>query len=434
MKRSFKSTFPYLYIATGFFVLVLAGSVLLVLPISTKQSISYIDALFLSVSSVCITGLSPVVVTSTFTTFGKGVILALIQLGGLGFTTVAVSVLAILGVRLGISEKFLVEETLGSGKKLNYRLFLRRAVLITLVAETTGFILNLIALSGTYTGWRLVGTSLFHSVSAFNNAGIDVFGDGSMVPVKTNGLLMFTTAMLTIVGGLGFLVINDVISTRRMRLYSVHTKIVLSITPILILGGGLGLYFSEWGKIAFQDALFLSVMSRTCGFTVCDLSEWNNASLLFLNFLMLTGGAPASTAGGVKCTTLFVLIVATVSFVRGKPMNVFHREIKMQTAFRAFLITLFFLLIIFCTGTIVCALEPEIPLAYVFTETVSAMANVGLSAGITAQLSVVSKLLLCLCMFIGRIGCMTLFMLFKKNNYTGRDRSVRFPEAEVIIG
>ncbi len=423
-----------MYIATGFFALVLAGSVLLVLPISTKQSISYVDALFLSVSSVCITGLSPVVVSSTFTTFGKAVILLLIQIGGLGFTTVAMSVFAILGVRLGISEKFLVEETLGSGKKLNYKLFLRRAVLITLIAETIGFFLNLIALCGTYTGWDLVGTSLFQAVSAFNNAGIDVFGNSSMIPLRTNGLLMFTTAMLTIVGGLGFLVINDVISTKRIRMYSVHTKIVLFMTPVLIFGGGLGLYVSEWGNVSFQDALFLSVMSRTCGFTVCDLSKWNNASLLLLNFLMLTGGAPASTAGGIKCTTLFVLVAATVSFVRGKRTNVFHREIKLRTAFRALLITLFFLLIIFCTGTVICATDPDLPMSFVFTETISAMANVGLSAGITAQLSAAAKLLLCLCMFIGRIGCMTLLMLFKKNNYTGEDQAIRFPEAEVIIG
>ena len=244
-RSPFKLKFPYLFILLGFLAIILVGSLLLMLPFATHNGIAFIDALFVSTSAVCITGLSSVVVIDTFTLFGQIVVMLLIQIGGLGFVTVMTAVLTLFGVKLGLSEKFLMGETLGESR-LNVRTFLGRALLITLVIEVFGVILNMIALRADYSGGRLFFVSLFQAISAFNNAGFDLFGSTSMqiYAGDKNPLLLFSTALLTVLGGLGYIVINEVVTLRKSPKHlSTHSKIVLTITPILLFGGGSGSIF-----------------------------------------------------------------------------------------------------------------------------------------------------------------------------------------------
>ncbi len=422
---------PYFVILIGFFALILVGFCLLLLPISTTDGIKPEDALFVSASAVCITGLSPVTLSETFTGFGQAVIALLVQVGGLGFVTIAMTAIAILGMKLGISNKLLLDETLGTGGRLDYRRFLFRAVLITFISETIGFILNLIALRNDFSGGELVWVSLFHSISAFNNAGLDIFGGSGMTLYSSNVLLLINTSLLTIVGGLGFIVFNDVFCARRWKRFSVHTKIVLVMTPILLLAGTLVFYFSEWGKIDFLNAFFMSAMSRTCGFSTQDLSGWNNASLCFLNLLMFIGAGPVSTGGGIKCTTCFVIFAALFAMLRGRHTIAFHRHVPHRAVIYAMFVTIVALIYAFVTGTILCAAEPEISMAFLFTETVSALANVGFSAGVTPLLGVAGKLVLTVAMFMGRVGFMTVLLVFgKKRKETG----VRYIDADIITG
>lgn len=434
MKRKSKHISPYVVILLGFLALVICGCLLLLLPISTTSGISFADALFLSASSVCITGLSSVSLATDFTYFGQAVIGLLVQLGGLGFVTVGMTVACMLGMRLGIAGKRLVDETLGSDGGLDYRKFLFRAVMITLIVELFGFILNLIALRGEYSGGKLVFVSLFHAVSAFNNAGLDLFGEGGMIRFSGNTLLLISTALLTIAGGLGFIVVNDILCVRRWRKFTVHTKIVLVLTPVLLLFGTIFFFFSEWGRIDFMNAFFMSTMARTCGFSTQDLSTWNNASLCILDLLMFVGAGPASTGGGIKCTTLFVLIAGVVSLVRGKPAIVFHRRITTETIIRAMTVTVMASFYVFLTGTLLCILEPTISGTFLFTESISALANVGFSAGITAELCAASKIILTVAMFVGRVGFLTVLLVFRKRWNRSGEEDIRCITADVVIG
>ncbi len=430
MKR--KSS-PYFIIVVGFFALILIGFGLLMLPISVKEGVSLkaVDAFFLSASAVCITGLSPVNLIETFTGFGQAVIAFLVQVGGLGFVTIAMTAIAMIGVRLGIMNRLLLDETLGTGGRLDYRRFLLRAVGFTLVFELIGFIFNLIALRQDYSGGELVWISLFHSVSAFNNAGLDLFG-GSMAPYSDNILLLLNTSLLTIVGGLGFIVLNDVFLARKWKRFTVHTKIVLVMTPVLLLAGTLAIFFSEWGKIDFMNAFFMSAMARTCGFSTQALEQWNNASLCFLDLLMFIGAGPVSTGGGIKCTTCFVFLAALIALVKGKPTVVFRRRITREALIHAMLVTVLAFVYAFFTGMVLCAFEPEQNALFLFTEGISALANVGFSAAVTPTLTVASKLILSLAMYVGRVGFMTLLLVFRKRNQGSG--SLHYVSADIIIG
>jgi len=427
---------PYLTIVIGFLVLILLGCLLLLLPISTKEGISFVDALFMSASAVCITGLSTVSVFSTFTVFGKVVLCLLMQVGGLGIITVAMAVFAMLGAKLGLSEKFLVSETLGSTPQLDFRKFLFRAILISAVAELIGFLINLIALCGDYSGGELVGVSIFHAVSSFNNAGLDIFGENSLIPFRDNVLLLLNTSALTIFGGLGFLVINEILGyrPRKNRRLSVHTKLVLVVTAGLLLLGTLAIFFTEWGKIDFLNAFFMSSMTRTCGFSSSDLGSWSEASLLLADVLMFIGAAPASTGGGIKLTTFFIVLAAGVSFVRGKPVVVFGRRIDKDSVSRALIVSSFALALVLGFSFVLAAIESDLTLSEVVTETVSAFANVGLSTGVTSSLHTASKILLIIAMFMGRIGFVTVLMVMKKRWNVGEDESIRYVKADILIG
>ena len=305
---------------------------------------------------------------------------------------------------------------------------------ITEDVEGIGFCINLIALCGDYSGIQLVGYSAFQSISAFNNAGFDLFGATSLIAFDDNALLLLNTAFLTIVGGLGFLVINDIFTIRRRKRLAEHTKLVLCITAGLLTLGTVGFLLSELGKIDFLNAFFMSAMTRTCGFTSVDLSQWSNASILLADFLMFIGAGPASTGGGIKCTTFFIVCAAAIAFVRGKPVVIFHRGIGKDLVARCMLITLFAAACVFVAGTCICALDPEYSTAHVFFETISAFANVGLSAGITADLSVGSKVILCLSMYIGRIGFITALMVLRKRWNRGDDETIRCAPAEILVG
>lgn len=431
--KNFKLKFPYLYMLLGYLAIILIGCLVLMLPISTTNGIAFVDSLFVTTSAVCITGLSSVVLIDTFTRFGQFVIMLLVQIGGLGFVTVMTSAFTLFGIKLGLSDKFLIEENMGS-QRLKLRSFLGRVLLITAIIECIGFILNMIALRNDYSGADLVFFSLFQSVSAFNNAGFDLFGANSLIDYSENWLLLLSTATMTVLGGLGTIVINEVITVRRLRRLTAHSKIVLTITPILLFGGGLGFFFSEWGNITFGEAMFMSAMARTCGFSVADFTTWKSSSMMLCDLLMFIGGAPASTAGGIKCTTFFVVVVALFSFMRGKPTTAFKRSISPRIVSRSMLITVTTLICVFLTVFIICYFEPGVCTDYIVLETVSAFANVGFSANLTTTLTVGSKLMLCLAMFYGRIGCMTVLMLLRRNWNHKEEDVIRYAEADVLVG
>lgn len=432
---------PVFIIMLSFFAAILVGTILLKLPISIQQgkSISWVDSFFISISAICVTGLTPITnVGATLTVFGKIVLTLLIQIGGLGCISVASFFFLIIGAKLGINDRYLLKEALNQDKVANVLKLLKSIMKITFIIEFIGAIVNFIVFINYYDFWSAIGISIFHSISAFNNAGFDILGDNSLINYSSNILLNINTMALIILGGLGFIVIADVIKNRfnfkRMR---IHSKIVLTMTLSLIIVGTIFLKISMGDNISWLQALFQSVSARTAGFASINCMTLTSSSILIISTLMLIGASPTSTGGGIKTTTVYTMVKSMISFARGKQTLVGNRRISEESKLKAF--TLFFFAITFIlTSTILILLIEEsksnISLSTVLFETTSAFATVGLSMGITQHLSTLSKLIICLLMFFGRIGPITIMGMWNSNWNKPGINNVEYLEEKIIIG
>ena len=422
---------PGRLITMGFAAAILFGTLLLLLPISVKPGIkiSFIDALFTSTSAVCVTGLIAIDTADHFTAFGQGVVAFLIQIGGLGVTSVGVGLVLAMGKHIGFKGRMLAQEGLNvTGVKGIIRL-VKSVLFMTLCFELVGAVLSFLVFIRDYPLPKAIGTSLFHSIAAFNNSGFDVFGGlQNMIPYQNNLLLNLTTCGLIFFGGLGFLVILDILKNRSFRKLTLHSKVVITTSIILLAAGTLLLKLTE--NITWLGAFFHSVSARTAGFSTYPIGSFTNAGLCVLILLMFIGASPGSTGGGIKTTTFFVLVQSVRSLVTKRNFEAFHRSIPLDRISRSYVITLLSVLVVCITTFLLCILEPEYSFIQLMFEAVSAFGTVGLSTGITPDLHELSKFIVILVMFIGRLGAFTLFSIWIDRPAP----TARYVEESITIG
>lgn len=438
---------PAQILAAGFAVVILVGALILDTPFATVngERVGFINALFTATSAVCVTGLVVVDTGTYFNRFGHSVIMLLIQIGGLGFMTMGTMIAFLIGRKITLRNRLLMQKALGQNSIAGIIRLVRRVLIGTFVIEACGFFLFSFTFVPIY-GWKTgLFFSLFHSVSAFCNAGFDLIGNGvSMVPFQYDYIVNFTICGLIIIGGLGFTVIFDLIHTRNFRKLTLNSKIVLVTTGALLLTGFLTILIFEMNNPATMGpmtwkgkllaAMFHSVSPRTAGFNTLVMPDLTISTVFITMMLMFVGGSPSSTAGGVKTTTLATLIISVWSIVVGREdSNAFKRKIPMDAIKNATAVFSISMALVVLVTLCLTISEPTHTLMEILFETISAFATVGLSLGMTPDLSDFGKLLLSLTMFAGRIGPITLVLALtgvKESNRT----LYHYPEDKVTIG
>ena len=422
---------PGTVLVIGFLSIIIIGSLLLYLPLSRKEGAgTFLDCLFVSVSSVCVTGLTTVDIADTFTVFGRVVLAVLIQLGGLGFASFALFIIALLGRNISFSSISLAKEAMNfdSGKGIIGMVFsvLRYAFCIELVGAVMLFF-PYYRMTGSII--RSIGMGLFHSVSAFNNAGFDLNGDFSSLSVfHGNVYVNIVVALLILLGGMGFIVMKDIIHQRKWGKFSFHTKIVLFMTFVLV---SIGTLLIMAGGTSPLDAFFLAVSARTAGFSTIPMESLSNSSSLVMIFLMFIGANPGSTGGGVKTTTVFVIFIAMASVVTGKKPDAFKRRIPQDSITKALTVfVMAIIVILIATFSIMLIEGDKYSTLDVLFEVVSAAATVGLSRSLTPLLSIGSQMIIMAVMFLGRLGPLTIVTMFTKM----RQEHLEHIEENVLIG
>jgi len=442
-------------IVLGFLVGILLGGFLLWLPISSKtgQEISFVDALFVATTSLCVTGLTPVVMAEQWNYFGQAVILFLVQFGGLGVITFTTTVLLMLGKRITLKERMLIQDSYNLDSIAGVVKLTKRIVKGTLFVEAGGAILYAFVFIPQYGVLDGIWKSIFHAVSAFCNAGLDLVGSNSFVVYQTNVIINVATMLLIILGGLGFPVWWDVLDSlkraKRKEILrrdffaklSVHSKLVLFMTGMLIFGGGLLILLFEYhnvdtiGNLSFGNkvmvSLFESVTLRTAGFQTIPQEGLTEASTLLALILMFIGGSPSGTAGGVKTVTMLILFLSMLAAVKGTDeVRAFHRKISDNYVRRAVaVIVVFFVALI--AVTMALFITEDGTFIDILFEATSAMATVGLTRGFTGTLSTSGKWIVILAMYMGRLGPITMALAFNAKKYEGKKT---YAEGKVIIG
>lgn len=431
-----KKISPYIKIVLTFLIVILVGTLLLMLPISSVEGhLNFIDALFMSTSAVCVTGLTVVPdISQQISIFGKIILALLIEMGGLSFITIATFFIIIVGKKIGISNRFLLKEALNQDSLRGIVALVKKIIIMSLVMQSVGVVLNFIALSKYYDGFfKILGVALFHTIASFNNSGLDIFGSKSMIPFASDWFLNIVTMLLIIIGGLGFFVINDIIKNRKWKKISINSKIVIITTTALVFGGAFFLKVAN-NNLTILESLFMSVTSRTAGFQTVDCANLNTGEFAVITFLMFIGASPGSTGGGIKTTTFFVVIVAISAYGFGKNAVVFKRQIANNTILKAFALVTTALLFCIFAVYLIAIFDPQFTVEQVVFEVISAFSTTGLSMGITSKLSDPSRLIISFMMFFGRLGPLTIISLINRNWRLGAEASIKYVEERVFIG
>lgn len=432
MKRFLRAQSPARIIAFGFAFVIFLGSVLLILPCSIKDGVklNYIDSLYTSTSAVCVTGLISVDAGDTFTAFGQFIIAALIQIGGLGVTAIGAGIILLMGKKMDYKSRVLVREAMNLNSGKGIVVFVRDIFITTVIIEFIGAALSFTVFIQDYPFMKAVGISLFHSVAAFNNSGFDILGNmQNLIPYQNDVMLNLVTCGLIFFGGIGFLVIRELWTKKfNWKKLSMHSKVVLSVSIILIIVGTLLIKLTE--NITWLGAFFHSVSARTAGFSTYPLGKFSDAGLLVLTVLMFIGASSGSTGGGIKTSTFFVLLQGIKSAATNKSEKAFHYSIPKVAFRKASVITILAVGVVFIGTYLFMIMEPKIPLTEALFEVTSAFGTVGLSTGITPGLGVGAKLLSIIIMFIGRLGPLTIASMW----YFSRGERVKFPEGNIAIG
>ena len=439
-------------IMLSFLGAILLGSALLVLPFSSKsgESVDYIDALFTAVSATCVTGLVTLPTVATWSVFGQIVILILIQIGGLGVITITAGFMVAIHRKMGLKDSQLLSDALNVSTLSGLAEFVKKMLLGTFIIEGVGALMYMIVFIPDF-GAKGIWISIFNSVSAFCNAGIDIVAENSLCNYATNPLVNVVTCLLIILGGLGYVVWWDIIrvlkDVKRTKFRCVfkltlHSKIVLVSTFALILIGGVSILAFEYNNPLtlknynffdkMQIAFFQSITTRTAGFATLPQENLTNASSIICLILMFIGGSPVGTAGGIKTVTIVVLFATTIATVRGKnEVTLFQRNLSKQVTRKAVAVA-FSSFIIVALSTILLSLSTDAPALDVVFETVSATATVGLSRNLTSSVNVWGKLILSATMYFGRIGPISLATSFnlKKENIN----IIKNPTEDVRLG
>lgn len=440
---------PPQLLATGMAGVILVGTLLLLLPMSGagNASVGWSAAFFTATSAVCVTGLVVVDTPTAFSGFGQAVILLLIQIGGLGYMTLSTFIAIVIGRRVSMNEQVSLQESLNLDSRRDVARFALTVVKVTLAFELLGAAILWLRWWPHFGAGDAAWLGVFHAVSAFNNAGFSLFSM-SLMDWRGDLIVNLTIMLLIVAGGIGYLVLTEVGQYRARRSLSVHARFVLILSASLIVLGAAGLYLVERGNAgtlggipraeAILAAVFQSVTARTAGFNTIDMSALTAPAYLFLLILMFIGGAPGGTAGGVKVSTFGVTVMALWATIRGmSEPHVLRRRIPRDVVARAFFISLIAFLSLNLVAGVLLVIEGTDLLRTLF-ESASAFGTVGLSTGIpgtplslSAQFSEPGRLLICLLMFMGRIGPLTLAFALAARSAAPR---VRYPEGRVLIG
>jgi trk system potassium uptake protein TrkH len=415
----------------GFLVIILIGSVLLSLPLAQNQnvSLSYLDALFISASAVCVTGLVTVDVALTFSLFGRTVIGLLILLGGLGFASIVISFSLLLGMNIGIGKRTLIKEAYNLSTMQGTLRVVRAVAIAGFAFQALGTLIEYFIFRSTYAPAAAFGHALFNTISAFNNAGFDLMGEyRSLTDYRTHLGMNLTTAVLIILGGSGFFVLADVFRNRRWSKLSMHTRIVLTMNLVLLAGGTL--FFALEERLDLLSSFFQSATARTAGFNTVDIGSFSQAGLLFMMGLMFIGASPGSTGGGIKTTTTFTLFLSLGSLMFRREPAAFKRKVGNESIVKAFQVLLLSSFLVFGGSFTLLMIEGErFSFISILFETVSAFATVGLSTGITTELGPLSKGVIMIIMFAGRVGPITIATSLK-----AKPSHLSHVEEQVFIG
>ena len=444
-------------LTVGFFGVILAGAFLLWLPICNQEPIAFMDALFTSTSAVCVTGLVTIVPAAQFTIVGKVVLLILIQIGGLGVIGCATAFFLLLKKRITLRERVVMQESYSMDGLGGVVGMVRKVILGTFVVEGVGALLYAFQFVPEYGLLRGAAYAVFHAVSAFCNAGIDILGADSLAGYAGNPLVNFTTMMLVVLSGIGFVVWYDVIGNVR-RIYKkevpkkwwftrlkLHSKLAIVTTLVLLLVGALAVFLMEYsnpdtlGGMPLGDkvmaSMFQSVTTRTAGFYTISQGALHEETKLVSSILMFIGGSPGGTAGGVKTTTIAMLVLWCITLIRaGKDAECFGRKITVSNFRTGFaVVTLAFLILIGGTLAILMIEKDSVAMTDVLFETSSAIGTVGLTADLTPQLERASQVIIMFLMYVGRIGPMTLALSFA-GKQNPKDKLRELPQERIMVG
>lgn len=439
-------------ILLSFLLAVLVGSLLLALPISSAagEAVPYIDALFTATTSVCVTGLVTVPTVSTWSLFGQVVILFLIQVGGLGIITIMSGLMISFHRRMGLKDRILIQDAFNLNTLSGIVRFIRKVLIGTFVVEGIGALLYMTVFIPEY-GAKGIWISIFNSVSAFCNAGMDIISENSLCDYALNPVINGVTGVLIILGGIGYIVWWDVIRVLKnvksqklkcFRNLTLHSKIALSMTGFLIVSGAAAFFIFEYSNPLtmkeysliekMEVSLFQSVTTRTAGFATIPQQNLTNASAIVSLLFMFIGGSPVGTAGGIKTVTIAVLMVAAMAAIRNKEeVGMFHRTIARQTVSKAVAVASMSFVIMF-TSTVLLAAVTNADALDIAYETVSATATVGLTRNLTSGLNLWGKLIIIVTMYLGRVGPISLVIAF--NTRRENRNLVKNPTEEISVG
>lgn len=443
MKKS--SLNPVQVLAIGFAMVILIGGVILSLPISSVNGkyTNLLDSVFTATSAVCVTGLVTVDTGTHWNNFGKVVIMLLIEVGGLGFMSITIFIAILLGKKITLKDRLIMQEAMNTFNIQGLVKMVKYVLAFTFTVQVCGALLLSTQFIPQFGMQRGIFYSIFHSVSAFCNAGFDLFGNyDSLVNYSSNSVVLLTIAGLIIIGGLGFTVSLEIFNYRKTRRLSTHSKIVITITIALIGLGAIFMLLVEYGNSAtlgnmnFRDkllnAFFASVTPRTAGFNSISTTEMTMAGKLMTIILMFIGGASGSTAGGLKVTTFGVLVFTVISVLKGREdTEVFGRKFSKETVYKAFTLLFISGMLVLVVTTILTIAEPDKLFINLLYEATSAFGTVGLTAGVTQSIGWVSKIALIITMYLGRVGAITVILaVINKKKKSG----IKYPEAKILIG
>lgn len=449
-----KKIHPYMFIILTFLLVIALGTICLAMPFASTsgKSFGFVDSLFMSTSAVCVTGLAVKSCLNDMTLFGKIIMIILMEIGGLSIITIAVFFFTIIGGKIGVSNSFLLREALNQNSVNGILGLVIRIMIISFSVQLIGTLIDWYPIyeyceylhpGSDYNVIRSLGISIFHSAASFNNAGFDIFSEASMEVFSSTGsvisttstyVLNITTMVMIILGATGFVVFIDVFKKKHWKNFKLHTKVTLITTVLLIIFGGL--FIKLTSNMAWLEAFFTSVTSRTAGFATYNMANLTNypAAYFIVVTLMIIGASPCSTGGGIKTTTFAILVLAISSFARGKRTKLFYRTVPNDSIFKAFVLTTVAVMILFVGTVVVCAIQPALGFERVFFEVSSAFSTTGLSMGITCDLNWINRLVICVLMLLGRLGPLTVIGVVNKNWMAETTDRIQFVEESVIIG
>ncbi|MDU4882205.1 TrkH family potassium uptake protein [uncultured Clostridium sp.] len=448
MKWNFKKNFKLKgvqVLALGFILLILIGALILTLPISTTsgESANFLDALFTATSAVCVTGLIVVDTGTYWNMFGQTVIMILIEIGGLGFMSFTTLIAIILGKKITLRERLILQDAMNTFNIQGLVKMVKYVLVFTVSVQFFGALLFSTQFVPEYGLGKGIFYSIFHSISAFCNAGFDILGNfSSLTSYNSNAVVILVASALIIIGGLGFTVWSELYSSKSLKKVSLHSKMVILMTTVLVLGGTILMFLFENNNVntianmSFMDkvmnSFFASVTPRTAGFNSISTDGMTTAGQFLTIILMFIGGSPGSTAGGIKTTTIGILIVTIICVIQGREdSEVFKRRFSKDLVYKAFTLIFIGISLVIVVTMLLSYTEKGASFISLFYETVSAFGTAGLTLGLTSELSGIGKVLIMFMMYLGRVGPLTVVLSITRKKINS---GIKYPEGKILIG